>query len=251
MPAGTPSRRRPPRPLGVPVLVPVPKSWWFDGLLLAGLVALTAGLIWWPPLLRLDIVVRDWCDQHRPDPVSTMMWFFDHLGQGGILTVVTVLVSFWLAWRHRTVRPIIPAGLAPIVSTLLIVGLKRWTSRGAPHHGSVEMFSDGWEEYYPSGHVSNGIVYYGVLAMLLSPYLSVLARRLLMWVPGVLTFIGTTYLGYHWLTDSIAGYLLGLLIVRLLLRVPWRTLPLPRWLDRRGRVRDGDPAAPTRPGVSR
>ncbi|TDC38228.1 phosphatase PAP2 family protein [Micromonospora sp. 15K316] len=231
MPTGRSSRRRPPRPLGVPVLAPVPGGWWFDGLLLAALAALTAALVWWRPMLRLDIVVRDWCDTHRPPPVDTMMYLFDRVGQGGALTTLTVLVSFWLAWRHRSIRPIIPAGLAPIISTLLIVGLKRWTSRGAPHHGSVEMFADGWEEYYPSGHVSNGIVYFGVLAMLLAPYLPLLARRLLMWVPGVLVFIGTTYLGYHWLTDSIGGYLLGLLIVRALFRVPWRTLPLPRWLD--------------------
>ncbi|MFI6263793.1 phosphatase PAP2 family protein [Micromonospora sp. NPDC051006] len=218
----------------MPALRPVPAGWWFDGLLLAALAALTAALVWWPPLLRLDIIVRDWCDQHRPRPVWWLMWVFDHVGQGGLLTTVTVGVSFWLAWRHRTVRPIILAGLAPIISTLLIVGLKAWTSRGAPHHGSVEMFSDGWEEYYPSGHVSNGIVYYGVLVALLAPYLGAAVRRVVQWLPGVLVFIGTTYLGWHWLTDSIAGYLLGLLIIRLLLRVPWRTLPLPRWLDRSG-----------------
>lgn len=223
----------PTRPLGRPALVVVPAGWLFDGLLVAGLAGLTAALVWWPPLLRLDIAVRDWCDLHRPAPVNALMMVLDYLGQGGPLTTVTVLVSFGLAWRYRTVRPIIPAGLAPIVSTLLIVGLKRWTSRGAPHHGSVELFSAGWEEYYPSGHVSNAIVYYGVLAMLLTPYLPVAARRLLQWTPGVLTFIGTTYLGYHWLTDSIGGYLLGLLIVRLLLRVPWRTMPLPGRLDRR------------------
>ncbi|MEU2611005.1 phosphatase PAP2 family protein [Micromonospora sp. NPDC007271] len=233
MAAGTrrPGRHRP-RPLGVPVLVPIPRGWWFDGLLVAAFAALTAALVWWSPLLRLDLAVRDWCDAHRSGPVSAMMKFFDYLGQGGALVTVTVLVSFWLAWRHRTARPVILAGLAPIISTLLIVGLKRWTSRGAPHHGSVRLFSHGVEEFYPSGHVSNAIVYYAVLAALLAPYLVVAVRRVVQWLPGGLTFIGTTYLGYHWLTDSLGGYLLGLLISRLLLRVPWRTMPLPRWLDR-------------------
>ncbi|MFU8850748.1 phosphatase PAP2 family protein [Micromonospora sp. SL1-18] len=218
------ARRRPVRPLGVPVLVPTPPGWWFDGLLAAALVAFTAALVWWSPLLRLDILVRDWCDQHRPEAVWLVMQAFDFFGQGGPWTTLTVLVSLWLAWRHRTVRPIIPAGLAPIVSTILIVSLKRWTARGAPHLGSVRLFSGGTEVEYPSGHVSNGIVYFGVLAMLLAPYLPVAARRLVQWLPGVLVFVGTTYLSYHWLTDSIAGYLLGLLIVRLLLRVPWRPL---------------------------
>ncbi|GAB3938917.1 hypothetical protein GCM10027614_20000 [Micromonospora vulcania] len=85
MAAGRPSPagKRPPRPLGVPALVPVPRVWWFDLLLLVALVALTAALVWWSPLLRLDIIVRDWCDQHRPPPVGTMMLIFDYLGRAG------------------------------------------------------------------------------------------------------------------------------------------------------------------------
>ena len=207
-------------------------GWRLDVSLVAGFGVLTAALVWWPPLLDLDLMVRDWCDLHRPPPIRTMMWVLDHLGQGGALTALTVLVSFWLAWRHRTVRPILPAGLAPILSTLLIVSLKRWTARGAPHHDSIYLFSGNGQVHYPSGHVSNAIVYYGVLAMLLAPYLPVVARRLLQWLPGPLVLVGTTYVNYHWLTDSAAGFLLGLIIIRVIRRIPWWTMPLPPRLHR-------------------
>lgn len=213
-------------------LRPVPRGWWLDGLLVAAFAALTAALVWWPPLLRLDLAVRDWCDAHRPPPVPTATWVMDHLGQGGPIMTLTLLVAFWLAWRWRTVRPILPAGLAPIISTVCIVVLKRWTSRGAPHFGSVRMFSGSPAVEYPSGHVSNGVLYYGVLALLLAPFMAVWARRLLQWVPGPLVFVGTTYLGYHWFTDSVAGYLLGLVLIRVLLRIPWTRLPLPARLER-------------------
>jgi hypothetical protein len=81
--------------------------------------------------------------------------------------------------------------------------------------------------------VQNGVVYYAVVAILLAPYLPPLARRWLTWLPGPLVFIGTTYVAYHWLTDSVGGYLLGLFVIRQLARVPWATLPLPARLDRR------------------
>jgi len=217
---------------GYVVPTAVPAGWWFDGLLAVAFAALTAALVWWPPLLRLDLAVRDWSDAHRPRPVLAVVWVLDHLGQGGPAMTVTLLVSFWLAWRWRTVRPILPAGLAPIVSTASIVALKRWTSRGAPHFGSVRLFSGSTAVEYPSGHVSNGVLYYGVLALLLAPFIPPAARRVLQWLPGPLVVVGTTYIGYHWLTDSAGGYLLGLFLVRLVLRIPWTRIRLPDRLDR-------------------
>ena len=218
---------RPARPLRL--------GWWFDAVLVVAFCALTAALVWWPPLLRLDVATRDWADAHRPPTAHVLGLVLDHLGQGGYLIAVTLAVAFVLAWRRRTVRPILPAGLAPILVTVAIVVLKRWTQRGAPHYGPVQLFSGAGYVEYPSGHVQNGVVYYGVLAILLAPYLPASARRLLCWLPAPLVFVGTTYLGYHWLTDSVGGYLLGLFVIRQLARIPWATLPLPALLERRSR----------------
>ena len=46
-------------------------------------------------------------------------------------------------------------------------------------------------------------------------------------LPPVIVFCTTTYLGYHWITDSVAGLFLGLMLTRLLTRVPWDSIPLP------------------------
>lgn len=211
----------------------VRRGWWLDLVLVAAFVALTAALVWWPPLLRLDLAARDWVDRHRPFPVRALLWACDHLGQGGPLITVTLVVGLWLAWRRRTVRPVLLPVAAPILLSAFIVTLKRWTERGAPHYGSVHLFSGPGPVEYPSGHVANGLVYYGALVLLLAPYLPPRARQLLRWVPGILVFIGTTGMAYHWLSDSVGGFLIGLLVLRLLARVPWERLPLPAVLDRR------------------
>ena len=209
-----------------------PLGWPLDAALVAAFAALTAALVWWPPLLRVDLAVRDWCDAHRPTPAFVVGFGMDFVGQGGPVMTLTLLLAFWLAFRRRSVRPIIPAGLAPILTTVSIVILKRWTSRGSPHFDSVRLFSGSSHVEYPSGHVNNALVYYAALSMLLAPYVPPLAQRLIRWLPGVLVFIGTTYISYHWFTDSVGGYLLGLFLVRLLMRVPWQTMPLPGWLER-------------------
>jgi membrane-associated phospholipid phosphatase len=218
----------------------VPPGWWVEGLLVAGFAALTAALVWWPPLLRVDRAVRDWGDGHRPPWAHTVGVAFDLIGQRGLALPLLLIVAIVLAVRWHSVRAIVLAVGAAAASSVVVEVLKRWTSRGAPHHGSILMFSGDPAVEYPSGHVCNGVVYYAVLAVLLSGVLSRAARQLLRWAPGILVFIGTTYLGWHWLTDSIGGYLLGLLLVRLLTRLPWATMPLPGWLpDARPRSPSG------------
>lgn len=224
---------------------PVPRGLWFDVLIVLAFAGLTAALVWWPPILHLDLAVRDWCDRHQPAGAHAVGLMLDHLGQGSALIAATLVSSVWLVRRHRNVGILTPALLAFVLSDLLNGWLKWWTERNAPHYGSVYMFDGGGGMEYPSGHVSNGVVYYGVLAMLLAPYITPAARRVLRWLPGPLVIVGTTYIGYHWFTDSIGGYLVGTFILRLILRLPPRLRPPARG------GRSGRRIRPDRLGIAR
>ena len=217
-----------------------PAGWWFDGALLAALVALTAGLAA-GQLLDLDLAVRDWVDAHRPEPAYWVARVFNSLGQGGwLLMPVTFGLAVVVGLRTRSVRPLL-VGVGAFVLTSFTIGpMKLLLDRGYPHNFELahpeELFSDpATGMAYPSGHVANAIVWYGAIALLLAALLRTLGRpaatpalyRAIRVGPPAVVFCTTTYLGWHWITDSVAGLLLGLLLARLLARVPWDDVPLP------------------------
>jgi membrane-associated phospholipid phosphatase len=227
------------RPLHRPV-----GGWWLDGLLLAGLAGLTWALAngW---LLDLDLAVRDWVDAHRPALAYWIARVLNMLGQGGlVLLPVSTLLGLAVMRRRRVIWPVLPVVSALLLTGVTIGPLKFWLDRGYPHNWALphpeELFSDPvGGTAYPSGHVANAIVWYGVIALFLRALAAVpdrwiMAVRVL---PPVIVFCVTTYLGFHWITDSVAGLLLGLVLDRLLARVPWAGLPrvdwpgagLPRW----------------------
>lgn len=184
------------------------------------------------PLTAADVWLRDVADAHRPTVAYWVARVVNLLGNGGWVMTVTLLVSLLLAWRRRTVRPVFPAVAAAVLTAVVIEPLKRLTARPAPHYrGPVELFTVPGRESYPSGHLVNTVVWFGVLALLLAPYLAPGARRALAVLPSVLVLVSTVYLGFHWLTDDIAGLALGLLLLRVICRVPWSDVPLPRRLE--------------------
>lgn len=206
-----------------------PAGWWFDALLVAGFATLTAALAA-GALLGLDESIADWC---RDRATGISYWIartLNYLGQGTPLTLICLGVAVLIGARARSVRPGLPVVAAFLLTYSTIGPLKLWTDRGAPASGAVELFGDPGGVSYPSGHLVNAIVWYGVLALLLAPWLSAGARWILRVVPPAVVFVTTVYLGYHWLTESIAGLLLGVLLDRVLARVPWDDVPLPRRL---------------------
>lgn len=228
-----------------------PAGWWFDALLLVALAALTVALAG-GPLLSLDLQVRDWADEHRPDAAYWVARTVNFLGQGGwLLTPVAAGLGVAVGLRTRSVRPLLVVAAALVLTYLTIGPMKLLLTRGYPHTTELphpeRLFSDPAAGHaYPSGHVVNAIVWYGVIALLLAALLRTLGRpdappalyRAIRAIPLAAVFCSTTYLGFHWLTDSFAGLLLGLFLDRLLTRVPWDDIRLPAL-----------PAGAHRPGV--
>jgi membrane-associated phospholipid phosphatase len=108
-------------------------------------------------------------------------------------------------------------------------------------------------DIYPSGHVSNTVVLYGVIAMI-----AVKHRKFATWAAVFLSVtvgLGTVYLDTHWFSDVVGGWFAGALV---LLVVPSFTPAAHRWTDkaarallarrRRRRARRAQPSAAAPPG---
>jgi len=193
----------------------------------AGFVLLTWALAA-GALLDLDIAVRDWVDAHRPEPLRLAAKGLYFLGSANLIASILLVAAALLAVRDRAVRPVLLVLVTAAASYVVVVPLKVLIDRSAPHApwpDAVQLFTHdaGWS--YPSGHVVNTLIWYPVLLALVERArrrpLPVRVRRAVLIAPVVIVFVTVTYLGYHWITDCVAGVLLGLA-----LRLALRRLPL-------------------------
>ncbi|GAA2294891.1 hypothetical protein GCM10009853_058650 [Glycomyces scopariae] len=234
-----------------------PRSWWPEAAVLVAFGICTWLSAFHSPLIDLDIWLRDFVDAHRPPWLATVLVYTNKLGQGGIVSAVALAVAAAVARARHTVRPMIAFlfmyGMAGLVLLLKLAFPRIYPHWPRPDPGpyadaaqallyypdrsQLGALGDSAVGAYPSGHVVNTFVWYGLLVLLVGALLTARQRRLLLVVPVVVVFFSTTYLGFHWLTDSVAGVFIGVLIVRIMQRMPWGTVRLPLWLEPERRLR--------------
>lgn len=139
------------------------------------------------------------------------------LGSEIWLAVVTVVCAGVLVLRAERFRAcVVAASMAASAASTVV--MKLVVDR--PRPGAViELGSPEANYSFPSGHTLNSTVCYGIIALMVLPLLrSVAARIAIGSALGVLiAAVGTSrlYLGYHWATDVLAGWTLGLSILAL------------------------------------
>jgi membrane-associated phospholipid phosphatase len=202
-----------------------PNGWWLDALMVVGFAAVTAALLL-EPVRQFDLAIRDLADSNRPAGADVAAQLVNRLGSGGILSGTVLVLALLLAWLCRSPWPVAPVIGAFLLTSIVIQPLKLIFHRAAPHSPlpdevEVRLFSQPDGLSYPSGHAVNTIVWYGVIALLLAAWIRPVARRWLRFAPPVLVGVANVYLGYHWVTDMLAGICLGIVIDRLIARTPW------------------------------
>jgi membrane-associated phospholipid phosphatase len=182
--------------------------------LLAAYVALTLGVIHRSPLLTMDRdVVRLHLRERWPE------WFpgihtYVMLGQRGPSTLVALPWFVWLAWKSRSSRPLVMLGTALLVLNLSVGVVKVAVGRLGPlrTRRPHAVFEGG--NIFPSGHVSNAVVLYGVIAILALGYRKTAATLAV--VIALTVGLSTIYLDTHWFTDVLGGWLAGGLVLLVL-----------------------------------
>lgn len=158
-----------------------------------------------------DQTVTDWAITVRTAPMTAIMDGFSALGSTPGLTILTLVCVPALVWAGRRTQA---AGLAlaMIGSSLLTVALKLLFGRERPSTHTL-LGDPALTLSFPSGHSFNTAVFAGALACCVLLGGAGLLGRVL----AVVAAVGTTamvgasrvYLGYHWMTDVLAGWSLG------------------------------------------
>lgn len=189
---------------------------WLIGSTLAAYLAVVIGVVTTSWLVRLDwqLVLfrpyKQWPEFHGPLEIVVV------LGQRGPTAVIVLAWLGWRGWKNRDLRPLLVLGLALLLLNSTVGAVKHGLGRLGPHYatsaGSSEMFAGG--DIFPSGHTANAVVTWGVLA-----YLATKHRRTGAVITAIFAFtvgMTTIYLGTHWVTDVLAGWTAGILVMLVL-----------------------------------
>ena len=158
----------------------------------------------------VDQAITDFAHGLRSDGLTPLMVFLSFVGDV-LMNIVLALVAFFVLFKffkHRSELVMFFAAVGG--SVLLNVVLKHMVMRARPLETAIVM-EDGFS--FPSGHAMASVALYGALTYLLWKHVPSRAGRALMAAVSLVMVGGIgfsrMYLGVHYPSDVIAGYLMS------------------------------------------
>ncbi|WP_159840609.1 phosphatase PAP2 family protein [Nocardia sp. CY41] len=187
----------------------------------------------WEPMQTADQAVTDSLvsvvAEHRI--LRNILTGITDLGGTGTLVLVLAVCGLWLLIRRlpRLAVYVVVTGTGGLILNPIV---KELVARLRPAVETPLYSADGWS--FPSGHAMSSLVCYGVVLLVFVPTLQAVPRRAVtVFAVLVVASVGLSRiaLGVHYLTDVLAGWLLGSLWLGL------ATVAFDRW---RGDARVGN-----------
>jgi hypothetical protein len=180
--------------------------------LFAGFLIITQQVVTYGPITDIDQALSE-SDHPKFTGLSAfLIRRLDDLGLRGVSGIALLIVAVYISRRFKTWRPI-NLGLLAFISLNIVVGaFKYGLGRTKPRLGIDLLHAGGMS--YPSGHASNAIFIWGIIAYLIYRYAHVNRYRGRLASAGVATLALTVCTvsllrNTHWFSDLFAGLLLG------------------------------------------
>ncbi len=164
-------------------------------------------------LFNLESGLLYWFASGRTDGLTDVFNLITHAGGTKSLILVIGLTLLSLAWfRFYKEAAILFSGMS--VGVITSQSLKHWINRARPE--VVSHLTEFSSPSFPSGHAMNNMLFATIII-----YLSwrLFKNKHLSFIVGVVMYawaflvgISRLYLGVHWPTDVIFGWILGLLV---------------------------------------
>jgi len=163
-------------------------------------------------LAQVDRPMLDWMRGHRSPTLDSVVTAFTNIGGPTLLPIIATIVTVLLARRWRSWTPVAFMVVATAGSLAMTAAGKDLAARVRPPQAlAVPPFET--SPSFPSGHTLNSTVIAIVLSYLV--VLHVQSRRARTSVIAALTVyalamgLSRVFLGHHWFTDVVAGWVAG------------------------------------------
>ncbi|MDQ1143071.1 phosphatase PAP2 family protein [Pedobacter agri] len=166
------------------------------------------------PILQFDIRASLFVQQYQADWLDKLMLAISFFGElpWSLLSVLVVAAIFY--WQKFKREGLFMASI--LLSGLIILGIKNMINRPRPTTFYVRLVEVNRFQSYPSGHVLSYVLFFGFLIILMDRLETIpkITRNIVTYLSAFLMISiapSRIYLGAHWFTDTLGGFLLGLI----------------------------------------
>lgn len=164
-------------------------------------------------LANLDKPALAFMEQLRSPGLDAFVTGFTNIGGGIGMPILGSILTALLIFTSRSWRPLILIGGAAAVSVTATTLGKKMIGRVRPDHAdAVPPYET--SPSFPSGHTLNTTVVIALVVYLACLQIKRTSARIALIAAGVIFIVAMglsrVYLGHHWLTDVIVGWVIGL-----------------------------------------
>jgi undecaprenyl-diphosphatase len=196
------TRFEPTRPTGLgltaAVTVAVAATWIFLGI--------SQDVVAHEEIALLDPRVHAWMLAHRAGALTAFFRGVTWLGASVVTLPALAAAAIFLVLRRRSWVPVLDIAVVYGAAVILHAVVAQLVHRPRPPAADWLSPARGWS--FPSGHTTQAVAAWGILALLLTVGVGARTRVLIAGAAGtvaVLVGVSRVYLGVHWLTDVLAA----------------------------------------------